>query len=158
ARIGLNTLSNLTINSNTTAQQLLAEIGLQSEVTVPTEILQKDVYQEPLPKGIRQVYDNIPPNIRTLAEEAGLKHGVPPALLLANIGAESSFKPDARSKAGALGIAQFTEETAREYGVDRTDVASSIDGMARYLKKLHDEFNSWESAIGAYNSGPNGPN
>lgn len=42
---------------------------------------------------------------------------VPPSTLLALLQTESSFNPNARSQTGALGLGQFTEPTARQYGL-----------------------------------------
>lgn len=56
--------------------------------------------------------------------------------------------------AGASGIAQFIEGTAKKYGVNRHDVASSIDGQARYMKDLLNRYNGdWAKALAAYNTG-----
>jgi soluble lytic murein transglycosylase-like protein len=49
---------------------------------------------------------------------------------------------------------QFMPATAKGLGVDPTDPASSIDGAARYLSDLTQQFGSTELALAAYNAGP----
>jgi cell wall-associated NlpC family hydrolase len=84
---------------------------------------------------------------------AGAKYGVSPALLAAVARAESNFRPDARSGAGAQGLMQFMPATAKGLGVNPLDPASAIDGAARYLKANIDKFGSVDLAIAAYNAG-----
>ena len=74
---------------------------------------------------------------------AEVKHGLPPGLLDALIWTESGYRPEAVSSAGAAGLAQLMPETARDLAImDRFDVASSIDGGARYLRNMLDKFRS----------------
>lgn len=85
------------------------------------------------------------------------KYGLDPKLLAAQINQESGFKNLAPNKAGAAGIAQFIPETAKKYGVDVTDVDSSLDGMGRYMRDLRMQFNGNTGlALAAYNMGENG--
>ncbi|PRY49409.1 cell wall-associated NlpC family hydrolase [Geodermatophilus tzadiensis] len=85
---------------------------------------------------------------------AGARHGVDPALLAAVAKVESGFDTSAVSSAGATGLMQFMPATARELGVDPSDPASSVDGAARYLRRLTDRFGSTDLALAAYNAGP----
>jgi soluble lytic murein transglycosylase-like protein len=79
---------------------------------------------------------------------------VPPALLLAVKNAGEKSGPTAVSGKGATGVMQFMEGTAKEMGLaDRTDPVASIDAGARYLKKLHDAYGSWDAAVAHYNGG-----
>lgn len=89
-----------------------------------------------------------------LAEQLEQDTGVPADVLIALAIAESGLNPNSVSKAGARGIAQFMPGTARAYGVDTSNVESSMRGMAKYLKKLKetDGF-TWDEAVGAYNMG-----
>jgi hypothetical protein len=89
-----------------------------------------------------------------LFTRAGSRHGVDPALLAAVAQQESGFDARAVSPAGAQGLMQFMPATARGLGVDAFDPASAVDGAARYLSDLTDQFGSTELALAAYNAGP----
>ncbi|MCZ2830281.1 transglycosylase SLT domain-containing protein [Modestobacter sp. VKM Ac-2986] len=89
-----------------------------------------------------------------LFASAGARHGVSPALLAAVAKTESGFDSSAVSPAGARGLMQFMPATAKSLGVDAGDPASSIDGAARYLSSLTQQFGSTELALAAYNAGP----
>ncbi len=75
---------------------------------------------------------------------------------------ESSFNPEARSKAGAAGLWQFTRSTGRQYmRVDniidqRNDPYYATRSAAIFLKENHEALGSWPLAITAYNHGRNG--
>ena len=88
----------------------------------------------------------------TAAEET---YGLPYGLLKAIAKTESGFNPKAVSPAGAKGLMQFTDGTAKDYGVDQFDPASSIDGAGRYMRRLIDMFSGDVGfALSAYNGGP----
>ncbi|MGY1748508.1 NlpC/P60 family protein [Modestobacter sp. SYSU DS0511] len=89
-----------------------------------------------------------------LFRAAGSRHGVDPAVLAAMAKTESNFNTAAVSPAGAQGLMQFMPATARGLGVDPGDPASAIDGAARYLASLTQQFGSTELALAAYNAGP----
>ena len=87
-------------------------------------------------------------------EAAAQRHGLDPRLLASLVWAESSFKADAVSRAGALGLAQLMPGTAAGLGVDPLNPAENLDGGARYLTKMLDDFGSLDLALAAYNAGP----
>ena len=89
-----------------------------------------------------------------LFNRAGSRHGVDPALLAAVAQQESGFDASAVSPAGAQGLMQFMPATARGLGVDPFDPASAVDGAARYLAELTEQFGSTELGLAAYNAGP----
>ena len=78
-----------------------------------------------------------------------------PALLKAVIAAESAFDPNAVSRAGAQGLMQLHQKTAKRFGVsNHFDPAANVDGGARYLHYLMLRFNNnLELALAAYNAG-----
>jgi len=88
------------------------------------------------------------------------RHDLVPQFLAATLLQESAFDPAAVSPAGAVGIAQFTVPTAREYGVDPWEPRSAIDGAARVLSAyLYDyrdrrDDDPYALALAAYNAGP----
>jgi len=89
-----------------------------------------------------------------LFTQAGSRYGVDPAVLAGMAKTESGFDSSAVSPAGARGLMQFMPATAAGLGVDTRDAASSIDGAARYLSRLTEQFGSTPLALAAYNAGP----
>lgn len=89
------------------------------------------------------------------------QRGVPAELAVLPL-IESSFEDQAVSRAGAVGIWQFTRETARRFlrigrGVDeRRDPIRSADAAARLLREHYENLGSWPLAITAYNHGRSG--
>jgi soluble lytic murein transglycosylase-like protein len=82
------------------------------------------------------------------------KYGIPSDLLLTLAQTESGFNQGARSPAGAVGVMQLMPSTAAGLGVDPYNEDQNIDGGARYLASLYNQFGSWELAAAAYNAGP----
>ena len=64
-------------------------------------------------------------------QSAASKYGVSPSYLAKTAYIESRGDPSA-DNGFARGFMQFSDGTARQYGVDQKDAASSIDGAARY--------------------------
>ena len=86
---------------------------------------------------------------------ASAKHGVDAGLLAAVARQESGFNPKAVSPAGAQGLMQLMPGTARGLGVTNSfDPAQAVDGAARLLKSLLQEFGRTDLALAAYNAGP----
>ncbi len=75
---------------------------------------------------------------------------------------ESSFHPAARSKVGAVGLWQFTQDTGRRYMRveddldERLDPFTATDAAASYLKSARSNLDSWPLAIVSYNHGVSG--
>ncbi|PIE12358.1 MAG: transglycosylase [Rhodobacterales bacterium] len=89
-----------------------------------------------------------------MAREAARRNGVPEDLFLRLVQQESNWKPNAKSHAGAIGLAQLMPGTARVLGVNPRDPHENLDGGARYLKQQYRKFGSWRLALAAYNAGP----
>jgi hypothetical protein len=85
---------------------------------------------------------------------AAARHGVDASVLAAVASQESGFNSQAVSPAGAQGLMQFMPSTAKGLGVNAFDPASAIDGAARYLSSLTQQFGSTSLALAAYNAGP----
>ena len=78
------------------------------------------------------------------------------SLIKAVIGAESAGKTDAVSKAGAKGLMQLMDNTAKSVGVNNSfDPKENIIGGTNYLKQMMQLFGSKELGLAAYNAGPN---
>ena len=91
--------------------------------------------------------------------ETARANGLQPQFLAATLLQESAFDPAAVSSAGAVGIAQFTVPTAREYGVDPWEPRSAIAGAARVLAAYVGDYrgrddDAYALALAAYNAGP----
>jgi Transglycosylase SLT domain len=89
-------------------------------------------------------------------KHASRKYNLPEKLIENVIQAESNFRVDAVSPAGAQGLMQLMPGTAKELGVnDPFDVRQNIDGGAGYLRQMMDRFGGdVKLALAAYNAGP----
>lgn len=93
------------------------------------------------------------PDYRKAARASAARYGIDPDIFERQIAQESGFNPNARSGAGALGIAQFMPATAKGYGVDPMDPMSALDGAARMDAANLKKYGSYERMLSAYNSG-----
>lgn len=98
--------------------------------------------------------------VKNIIAKEAKRFGVPNERLTALLYTESRFKRYARSRTGSYGIAQFTRTKAREMGVNRTNLRSSIRGAAKLLKKNFDnsiksftDAQRWNLATIYYNRG-----
>jgi hypothetical protein len=87
--------------------------------------------------------------------ESGLRNGVDPVLLYAQMHQESSFKRGAISPKGARGLMQLMPPTAARFGVTNIfDPKQNIEGGARYMRFLLDHFDGDVAlALAGYNAG-----
>ena len=93
------------------------------------------------------------------ADALARHHGLDPHFFAAVLLQESSFSPDAFSPAGAVGIAQFTLDTAEDEGVDPFDWAAAMGGSAALLGRYVSAYDGvypdpYAAALAAYNAGP----
>jgi len=94
--------------------------------------------------------------IENCIQEAAQKYDLAPGLIKAVIKAESDFRVDAVSVAGAQGLMQLMPATAKDLGVSNPfDIRQNIDGGVRYLRHMFDLFDGdTRLALSAYNAGP----
>jgi soluble lytic murein transglycosylase-like protein len=91
-----------------------------------------------------------------LIRAAAAREGVDPTLVKAVVQAESGFDPRAVSGAGAKGLMQLMDGTARSLGVTNSlDPVQNVVGGTKYLKQLISRYGGDVSrALAAYNAGP----
>lgn len=94
-------------------------------------------------------------DLDSIFEKAASTYNVPVKLLKAVAKAESNFKPNEVSSAGAIGVMQLMPGTAKELGVkDAYDPEQNIMGGAKYLSQKLKEYDGDVSlALAAYNAG-----
>ncbi|GAC1654174.1 MAG: hypothetical protein NVS9B12_04620 [Vulcanimicrobiaceae bacterium] len=93
------------------------------------------------------------------AVHAARTSGLNPEFFAATLLQESAFDPNALSSAGAVGIAQFTLDTAQAYGVNPFDPDSAIGGSAALLARYFSAYSGkypdpYAVTLAAYNAGP----
>ncbi len=97
----------------------------------------------------QQVYDKY----KTEIDNASAQTGVPKEILAAAIWQESRGNPNAPGG----GLLQLGDNEFSKYGGgDINNPADNILAGAKYLKDMYGQFGSWDLALRAYNSGPNG--
>ena len=80
---------------------------------------------------------------------------VDPRLVIAVVLAESHFRPDARSSAGAMGLGQLMPGTAAGLGVTNAyDPVQNLAGSIRLIRGHLDRYGDLALALSAYNAGP----
>jgi soluble lytic murein transglycosylase-like protein len=86
---------------------------------------------------------------------AAKKFGLKPSLIKAVIHAESSFKPESISSAGAQGLMQLMPATQKTYSVfNPFNPKQNIQGGSAYLKHLLKKYNNnINLSLAAYNAG-----
>lgn len=123
-------------------------------------------------EGGKKLGSNLPPGLeklRSTIESAAAKTGVPAEMLAAQIWQESRGSLDAVSTNGGngltdTGLMQVNPNTFKELqakhpelqGKNLSDPETNILAGACYMKDMKEQFGSWDLALRAYNSGPNG--
>ena len=99
--------------------------------------------------------DRIPQGYGQVVLEAATQHGIDPAILAGLIETESSWNPNARSSAGAVGIAQIVPKWHPT--ADPTNPKAAIFYAAKHLAGLRAALGgNMDEAIYAYNGGTGG--
>lgn len=96
-------------------------------------------------------------------EHYAKQYNVPVNLIYAIMRTESSFKSDAVSSAGAIGLMQIMPSTFRWLSDDMLgeklddamlyDAETNIRYGVYYLSRLRDRYGDWQTACAAYNAG-----
>jgi soluble lytic murein transglycosylase-like protein len=86
------------------------------------------------------------------------KHNVREEFVKSIIAAESGFRQEVVSHAGAIGLMQLMPATARDLGVDPGIAEQNVEGGTKYLgwllNRYRNQRNGLQCAIAAYNAGP----
>ncbi|MDP9017053.1 MAG: lytic transglycosylase domain-containing protein [Candidatus Eremiobacteraeota bacterium] len=98
-------------------------------------------------------------HLADLALNAAKAHALNPEFFCAALLQESAFDPEAISSAGAVGIAQFTLDTAAGAGINPFDPGEAIEGaaalLAQYVRQYEGRYDDpYAAALAAYNAGP----
>ena len=95
-------------------------------------------------------------NYEPIIAKASKDYNIPIPLIKAVITTESAGQVNAKSSAGAKGLMQLMDGTAKDLGVKNSyDPQQNIIGGTKYLRQMLDTFNgNMDKAIAAYNAGP----
>ena len=96
--------------------------------------------------------------LKELVSEAASRHGLPAEFVHSLAAVESSYRPDALSSKGAIGVMQLMPQTAVDLQADPFDARENIEAGVRYLRDLllryQDHPDQVRRALAAYNAGP----
>ncbi|MHB1000986.1 MAG: lytic transglycosylase domain-containing protein [Armatimonadota bacterium] len=103
------------------------------------------------PRLTEQQLDSITKGILAFSE----RYGIDPRLVVALILAESGFRPNATSRAGAMGLGQLMPGTARGMGVNNAyDTTQNIEASVKLIRGHLGKYGDLALALSAYNAGP----
>jgi soluble lytic murein transglycosylase-like protein len=132
-----------------------------AETTLPAEPAERGISNIPF-SAIMEYFSSggeanvfIRQAIEAEIELASARHNLDPNLVRAVIRAESTYRHDAVSHAGAMGLMQLMPGTAASLGVtDPFDIRQNIEGGTAYLRRMLDMFDQdIDLALAAYNAG-----
>lgn len=126
-----------------------------------------DMYKDKITEKTTYVQEhiNIPLEYESVIVQTALAHGITPSALMGLIGVENGGGPAVENQdSGALGVAQFLPDAAREYGLivneasgidERKIPPKSIAAAGKYLEQSKILFGGDESlALWSYHAGP----
>src|SRR5918911_5197711 len=128
--------------------------GLSINNTRPTETIYTPLRANSVSASLNG-FTTGDPKVDGYLISSGVRNGVDPVLLYAQMHQESSFKRMAISPKGARGLMQLMPGTAARFGVTNIfDPAQNIEGGARYMRFLLDAFDGDVAlALAGYNAG-----
>jgi soluble lytic murein transglycosylase-like protein len=133
---------------------------LESEIAEAWRVRAVERESERLLAEYRSRGYRLTPTLAHQISEAAVEQGIEPALAFGLVRAESSFRNQATSRVGAVGLTQLMPRTASwmEPGVTRAqlrDPETNLRIGMRYLRYLLDKYEGDETlALTAYNRGP----
>lgn len=148
------------VSDNDACNELLASVAAPRPVSRNLPLFYKDNlnYSGRIESGNLSDIKADKTDLISVLKDIFRDEGVPHNLVwLAEV--ESSFNPNARSKAGAVGLFQLMPTTAERFGLqlfpvdDRKTPDKSARAAACYLRRLYAEFGGWALALAAYNGG-----
>ena len=139
----------------------LQNLMYEGTLNIPANVMQVIAeWNEATPSKVSSVVQqgssSIANNYKEIIEKAANNYGVPAKLIESVIKHESSFNPNAVSKAGATGLMQLMPSTAKYLGVSNAfNPEQNIMGGAKYLSQLMKKYDGDISmTLAAYNAGP----
>ena len=134
------------------------DVGADGDNIVAPEFAQPDGEEYTAPSAYDEAVKTAAgsDDVTRFLTEAAARYGLDSRLVSAIAQVESSGNQLAISPAGAIGVMQLMPDTAAALGVDPYDLESNIDGGAKYIKSLLNDFGGdVRKAVAAYNAGPN---
>lgn len=105
--------------------------------------------------NVRAPFCPVPAHFRPSFVSASRQEGLPLSLLVAVATVESRFEAGAQSSKGAIGLLQLLPSTARGLQLSVSSPSANVLAGATYLRQMLDQFGDAQTALAAYNAGPN---
>jgi Transglycosylase SLT domain len=143
-------------SSETAATNLTAPSDAPIDIPAQTGVEQVlEPQHRPPAQVVKPVVYRSRQEVCDMLAKAAQSNDLPVPFFIRLLFQESGFKPDAVSRAGAQGVAQFMPETSADMGLDNPfDPLQAIPASARLLRNLFEQFGNLGLAAAAYNAGP----